>query len=575
MMPQPQQAPVTRAALYARVSTEEQAAEGHSIDAQLRALREFCTRKGWQISGEYVDAGASGRTLKRPKMQALLNDARATPRRFDVIVVHKLDRFSRSIADTIGALTQLKDIGIGLASATQPIDFTTPEGKAMLMMLAVFAEIYIDNLSKETAKGREERARKGFPNGHIPFGYRAVKKNPTNDAERAIEFDPANIEIYRLAIRMCADGKRVSEIMQALNARGFRSVTYRGARPFSKDMLFAMLKNRFYLGEVGYKGQWLAGRHEPAIDAATWERAQQQMERRAVQRRDHHTKTARAYVLRGLLFCAECGNRLCGRSSGDKIRYYRCPASDKGQACSQTRAVRADKLENQISEVLARVQLPADWRAHVLALMDAHGGDNRQWEKQRAKLKGELERLRVIFQLGDITEQAYRAERDRLRGALVELSPAQAFDVERAAQVLQNFGELWQAATLAEREEIARSMIERIFVFCGKITALEPKPDFYPLLAIAAQDADYIRVWDEDTEPFSPTLGAKSAPAQFSVLVIVPPIFFYQCRAKFLNGRGILFRQSNGETKRTESKRQTPRIERPRIRCAPAFAGRN
>src|SRR5581483_11531470 len=97
------------------------------------------------------------------------------PPPFNVIVVHKLDRFSRSLKDTINTLAELKDSGIALASATQPIDFTTPEGKLMLMMLAVFAEIYIDNLSSETTKGREQRARKGFYNGIVPYGYRAIK----------------------------------------------------------------------------------------------------------------------------------------------------------------------------------------------------------------------------------------------------------------------------------------------------------------------------------------------------------------------------------------------------------------
>lgn len=497
--------PAVRAVLYVRVSTEEQAEEGHSIEAQLRVLRDFCARKGWQVVGEYVDAGASGRTLKRPKMQALLQDARATPRSFDVIAVHKLDRFSRSIADTISTLTQLKEIGIGLASATQPIDFTTPEGKAMLMMLAVFAEIYIDNLSKETAKGREERARKGFPNGHVPFGYRAIKLQPANDEERGIEFHPENIEGYRLAVRMCADGKRISEIMHELNGRGFRSTSFRGVRPFSKDMLFPMLKNRFYLGEVSYKGEWLPGKHSPAIDAETWERAQAQIELRAVRKTDHHTRAARPYVLRGLLFCAECGNRLRGWTSIDKVRYYRCPANDKGETCSQVKAIRAETLENQIGEIFSHLRLPDDWLARALVLIGETDNENARREKQRTNLEGQLERLRVVFQLGDISEPTYRGERDRLRTEISQLRPVKHFDLERAAEVMQNFGALWDAAVLAEREEIARGMIEHLFTFEGKITTIEPKPDFYPLLAIAAHDAG-IDVTDAGPEPFSPTV---------------------------------------------------------------------
>ncbi len=117
--------PSLRAALYVRVSTEEQADEGYSMDAQMRVLREFCARKGWRVSGAYVDAGYSGKTLNRPKMQALLRDAEAHC--FDVIAVHKLDRFSRSLQDTINKLKDLKAIGIGFASATQPLDLPRPK----------------------------------------------------------------------------------------------------------------------------------------------------------------------------------------------------------------------------------------------------------------------------------------------------------------------------------------------------------------------------------------------------------------------------------------------------------------
>lgn len=557
---------IVRAVLYARVSTEEQADEGHSIDAQMRVLREFCSRKGWNVVGEYIDAGVSGKTLKRPKIQMLLRDAHTTPRPFDVIVVHKLDRFSRSILDTITTLTQLKEIGIGLASATQPIDFTTPEGKAMLMMLAVFAEIYIDNLSKETAKGREERARKGFANGHVPFGYRAIKLNPTNDAERGVEFDPDTIEGYRLAIRLCADGKRISEIMHTMNARGFRSTSFRGVRPFSKDMLFPMLKNRFYLGEVSYKGEWMPGKHAPAIDRETWERAQIQMERRAVNRTDHHKQASRPYVFRGLLFCGECGSRLRGWSDRNQRRYYRCPANDKGQTCHQTKAIRAEKLEKQIGELLACLHLPDDWRALALALL-GETDDDADRARQRTNFEGQLERLRVLFQLGDITEQQYRGERDRLRNEIAQLRPVKHFDLERAAEVMQNFGGLWNAATLAEREEITHSMIERLYTFDGKIVTVEPKVDFYPLLAIAAQDAG-IDVTDGGVEPFSPISGTKNVPPNSPVLVIVPPTY-YQRRASVTALRDVVLSGNNGDQakqpkRKANQKRKAQRVTRER-----------
>lgn len=489
-----------RVVLYARVSTEEQADEGHSIDAQLRVLREFCARKGWQVVGEYVDAGYSGKTLKRPKMQALLHDAQTAPRAFDVIAVHKLDRFSRSISDTINSLTRLKEIGIGLASATQPIDFTTPEGKAMLMMLAVFAEIYIDNLSAETKKGKEQRARKGFWNGTIPFGYLAFTENPKTDEERMLVFHPQNIEGYRLAIRMCADGKRTHEIQHALNSLGYRTSGHWGVRPFGKDTIVAMLQSRFYLGEVSYKGEWMPGKHQPAIDVETWERAQFQIMRRVAQRSDRHTQVSRPYVLRGLVYCAECGNRLRGWIGKKEVRYYRDTATDKGHMCSQKQRIPAETIEGQIGEILTRLHLPDDWLERALILVGEDCDENAAREKKRASLETQLDRKRVLFELGDISEQTYRAERERIRREIQELRPVKTLDLERAAKVIQNFGELWNKATLKEQEEIAHAIIEKVYTSGGIIVAIEPKPDFYPLLSIAAQDAG-ICVTDDGSTP--------------------------------------------------------------------------
>lgn len=391
-------------------------------------------RKGWRAVGEYVDAGHSGKTMQRPKMQALLHDAHA--RAFDVIAVHKLDRFSRSISDTITTLTELKEIGVSLASATQPIDFTTPEGKLMLMMLAVFAEIYIDNLSAETKKAWNS-ARKGLPNGHIPFGYTKADGERGDATQAQLTFHPENIEGYRLAIRMCADGKRISEIMDTLNAQGYRSVSFRGVHPFSKDMLFHMLKNRFYLGQVQYKGEHMPGKHEPAIDVETWTRAQMQMERRAMFRSDHHPRASRSYLLRGLCYCGECGNRLRGGTSGDHIRYYHCPANEKGVTCSQTKNIRADRIEKQLGEIFMRLQLPADWRDHALDLLGETPTDTARQAKQRTNLEGQLERTKTLFRLGDLTEAQYRAERDRLRQAILALQPVKTFDLERGAGVTE------------------------------------------------------------------------------------------------------------------------------------------
>jgi DNA invertase Pin-like site-specific DNA recombinase len=160
---------VYRAAGYRRVSMREQV-DGHSLDAQTTHLQNYANANGWQLVEIYTDAGISAKKdSNRPALTRLLNDARA--HKFDVIIVDKIDRFYRHLGGLLVALEQLNTWGVAFASVQEHLDFTTPWGKLMLTVLGMLAEIYIDNLRQETRKGKHQRAREGFLNGLVPFGY--------------------------------------------------------------------------------------------------------------------------------------------------------------------------------------------------------------------------------------------------------------------------------------------------------------------------------------------------------------------------------------------------------------------
>src|SRR5438477_4639266 len=160
-----------RAVGYFRVSTEEQV-EGYSIAAQERAYRQFVEAHGYTSIGEYRDEGKSARTdhiKRRPQFAQMLQDAQAGL--FDVIVVHKMDRFSRSMRVAVQAFEQLGKCNVGLVSISEPnLDYSTPQGKLFMHMLWALAQFYSDNLSQETKKGKNERRLQGLYNGTIPFG---------------------------------------------------------------------------------------------------------------------------------------------------------------------------------------------------------------------------------------------------------------------------------------------------------------------------------------------------------------------------------------------------------------------
>lgn len=242
-----------RVAVYVRVSSEEQL-EGYSLDAQLRAARQYCTDKGWTIAAEYVEEGKSARyedLSRRPRFQAMLAEAEA--RAFDVLLVHKLDRFARNLRVTLATLERLDRCGVGFVSLSEQMDFTTPIGKVILATLGAFAQYYSDNLSNETKKGKNERKAQGIHNGLLPFGTVADPDGLAVADERAVDAGgrtTSNLEGLRLAFRLAGEGISDRLVAQALTAAGYRTTGNRGANPFTKDTVAEILTNRFYWGDL-------------------------------------------------------------------------------------------------------------------------------------------------------------------------------------------------------------------------------------------------------------------------------------------------------------------------------------
>jgi site-specific DNA recombinase len=154
---------------YIRVSTVEAAANGHSLDAQGDLITAYAQQRGWELVEIYQDAGISGTRTDRPGLQRLLRDA--AQNRFQVVIVHAIDRFYRNLQGLLKALNQLHKHDVAFISIAESIDFTTPWGKLSLAVLGTLAEIYIDKLSAEVAKGKLARARKGLYSGSLPLGY--------------------------------------------------------------------------------------------------------------------------------------------------------------------------------------------------------------------------------------------------------------------------------------------------------------------------------------------------------------------------------------------------------------------
>jgi site-specific DNA recombinase len=223
---------LTKVAIYLRISSEMQA-DGYSLEAQLTICRRLAEERGWEVSTVFVDE-ESAKTDARPQFQDMMRATRAAS--FDAIIVHKLDRFTRSVEDMLSYLRELESLNVALVSATEQFDFSTPMGRLMLTMLAAFAEWYLGNLSHETAKGKRARAESGMWNSEVPFCYAVHYRKVGGDGlARPDEHDAQGVG---LAFGKYATGQYSdNDIARLLNEAGYRPKG-RGARAlelFSKD----------------------------------------------------------------------------------------------------------------------------------------------------------------------------------------------------------------------------------------------------------------------------------------------------------------------------------------------------
>jgi site-specific DNA recombinase len=279
-----------RIAIYIRVSTEEQAQQGYSIDAQKERLIAFCTSQGWEDFTLYIDDGYTGTNLNRPALKRMIRHIEE--KKLDVVLVYKLDRLGRKQLDVLHLLEEVfEKNGVAFKSATEPFDTSTPLGKAMLGILAVFAQLERDMIVERTTAGRRQRLSQGlWHGGPVPFGY------TWNKAAQQLEIVPEEAHIVREIYRQYLQGQSRLAIAEWAAART-------KARVFDHAVVRDILSRPIYIGKLINNGVIVEGRHEAIIDSETWYAVQREWERR----KDGLTPVGE-YLLTGLLECGVCGS---------------------------------------------------------------------------------------------------------------------------------------------------------------------------------------------------------------------------------------------------------------------------
>jgi len=492
-----------RIGFYARVSSEEQT-QGYSIDAQLRAGQQLATERGLEFTS-YVEPGrsAKGEDLRRrPVFQQLLNDAEAG--RLAMVAVHKLDRFSRNLRVTLEQFERLSRAGVTFVSLTENLDFSTPWGRLALAMLGALAQFYSENLGQETSKGKQERKAQGLYNGLIPFGMvKGPDRIPIPDT-RELQLDgttTTNLEGLRLAFHEAAKGHTDAEVAKLLNGHGYRATGNRGRNLFTKDTVAAMLQNRFYLGELpkvekirGANGKlrnvqvgWMPGKHAPVIDEQLFTTVQESRARNRTNPLSVRSE-AEPWSLSGLVLCVECESKLHIESRIGDRRRVECYARKQGLPCSQ-RSAFLDVYEAQVHEYLRSFHIPEDYQERILAMYLAVRKDLAPAQQDRGRLESRLERLKEMYEWGDVSREKYLAERTEIQKQLAALAPADESGqrLDRLAGFLRDVAGAWEKADQRQRNRIARRLFQQIWVENKKVVAVKPQPQFKPFFDLDCQ----------------------------------------------------------------------------------------
>jgi site-specific DNA recombinase len=392
-------------ALYLRVSSEEQREAG-TIQTQTEVVRAYAERMSFEIVETYADEGISGTIPlhERPAGRRLLEDAKEGE--FAAVLIYRLDRLGRSLFAIVDAHDRLDKLGVGLISASEQIDTTTPSGRLHFQVLASVAEFEKASIVQRTKDGLHRKYREGRYMGTIPFGYRT-------DGAGRLEIDTVEAVFVKEMFERIADGGTLYSVAKWLNDLGVEPPSSKYA---TKDRLPARLWRaptvRVILRNTTYSGTHTIklGNGE-VVEQLTPTIVTTELQRRALGRLEENRrysggKKTRNYLLSGLIQCEVCGSSCSGRSitaRGKKYPYYRCCDDNALRPHRAPRGhspnVRADWLEGIVWADVR--QFLADPGATLARVRE---------QQESGEATAELEERRA-----DLTKRLATAQEDRVR----------------------------------------------------------------------------------------------------------------------------------------------------------------
>lgn len=339
------------ALIYCRVSTEEQAREGYSLDAQEKFCGRFAEYNNYKIANVYRDEGKSGTTIDRPALQEMLSKCQED-KSIKAVLVQETDRLARGTAIHLAIKAILKKADIKLISVAQPMLDDSPEGNMVDTIIASVNQFQSDLNSRKTKKGMQEKFESGWWPGLAKLGY----LNREINNEKITVNDPERWHLIKQALEMYLTGNYSAiEISDILYKKG---LTARQGKEICNGIMINILKDPFYAGTMKWNGQENKGKHEPMITMNQHKNILSIMEnhnQHACRRRIHD------FLLRGFIYCGICNQKYTAEiHKGKNISYYHCSLGGQKHS-NEGQNIEAGKLEKMIENQFKNIQFSKEF----------------------------------------------------------------------------------------------------------------------------------------------------------------------------------------------------------------------
>jgi DNA invertase Pin-like site-specific DNA recombinase len=482
--------------IYSRVSTDEQAKEGQSIDAQIKLCNAYMEQNGYTLAsnGIYKDEGKSGSNTNRPGLQDLLLRV-SEEKNIEAVFVLDTDRLARNTLDHLKIKNIFKKHNVTLVSISQPMIDDSPEGNFIDVVLAGANALQSQITGRKTSKVMEQKVEAGWWAGVAPLGYvNSINPHPTSQLDkRIVTPDPEKAPLITKMFQLHASGSfALDALVEKMESLG---LTAKNGGKLQKSLIHHTLRNPFYYGKMMWKGKLKDALHEPLIDYDTWLLSQKIMNshnQNGSRKRKHN------FLLNGFLYCETCQGRFYGEQhlkGGKLYRHYHCGTCKKGTYTD------IDELEKQVEKWFGKVEMTEQYANElrskakdiVETLRGTTNAERQALVNQKTAIEVKIRNAEDNLLDGTFKKDQYQRVIARLEADLESIEDGLAKttkdyskglgQVERLINMAENIKQTYHDAEPEMKREYLDLFFSKFMVQDGKIVSALPSAYIKPLIA--------------------------------------------------------------------------------------------